>query len=345
MRILVTGASGYVGSHAVAALRAAGHDLRLLVREPRRAAGALAALGVGEGDFEVARGDMCDPGSVERALDGCDAVLHAAADLSYGGDGRANVEGTANVVGRALALGADPVVHVSSVAVFVPSADPVITTGSALARPRSGYARSKVEAERYVRGLQDEGRPVTIVYPGGVTGPHQPRLDAMMNGLARALNEVWAVPRAGVGVIDVRDLAIALERCFVPGLGPRRLLLGGHYLDWDRLGDLCDELTGVRCRRVTVPHWAFRLLGAAFDAARRLRPIDYPLSRDVADVMLAMAPTDDEPALTALDMRLRPVAETVEDSLRWLAEHGHLNARAAGRLASHGRSAEWATGT
>jgi dihydroflavonol-4-reductase len=343
MRVLVTGGSGYVGSHAVAALHAAGHEPRLLARDPDKARRVVAALGLDGAELDVAQGDMCDEEAVDRALDGCEAVLHAAADLSFAG-GDANVTGTVNVVSGALARGADPVVYVSSVAVFVPSADPVITVDSALARPRSGYARSKVLAERYVRGLQDEGRPVTIVYPGGVTGPHQPKLDAMLEGLARALNEVWAVPSAGVGVLDVRDLAVALEKCLVPGLGPRRFLLGGHYLDWDRLGDLCEEATGVKCRRVKVPHWAFRLLGSAFDAVRRIRPIDYPLSRDVADVMLAMAPTDDEPALAALGLRLRPVHQTVEDSLRWLAEHGHLNARAAGRLAPGRRSTEWATG-
>lgn len=333
MRVLVTGSSGYVGSHAVAALVTAGHEVRLLVRDPHKARRVLGTLGVDSSALGFEVGDMCDAAAVNRALDGCDAVLHAAADLSLGRDARANVIGTETVVGGGLEHGADPVIYLSSVAVFVPSADPVITVNSALARPRSGYAQSKVIAERYVRDLQLAGHPVTTVYPGGVTGPHQPHLDAMMEGLAKALNEVWAVPVAGVGLLDVRDLAAALERCLVPACGPRRLLLGGHYLGWGELGDLCDEITGISCRRVKVPHWAFRLLGSAFDAARRIRPIDYPLSRDVADIMLAMAPTDDQPALKELDLRLRPVRETVEDSLRWLAGHGHLTGRAAGRLA------------
>ncbi|GAA2416452.1 hypothetical protein GCM10010191_28570 [Actinomadura vinacea] len=337
MRVFLTGASGFVGSHTARSLVAAGHRPRALVRDPGKAAKVLARLGVAAGDVELHPGDMLDPGAVGEALDGCDAAVHAAAAIGIGHPGdpendlvRVNLAGTRNVVGGAVARGLERVVHVSTVAVFVPPHGPRITTGGPLAAPRTGYGRSKVAAERYVRDLQDEGAPVTIVYPGGVCGPDQPVLDALMEGLAAALDQAWPLPPGGVSVIDVRDLAEALARA-VTTPAPDRLLLGGHFLTWPQYADLCDRATGLKCRRFRVPAGVVLGAGSLLDAAKRVRHFDYPLTRDAAEFMVKLVPTDDAPALDALSLTLRPVEETVEDSLRWLAEAGHL--RRAGRLA------------
>ncbi|GAA3923444.1 hypothetical protein GCM10023085_00800 [Actinomadura viridis] len=347
MRILLTGASGFVGSHTVRAMLDAGHRPRALVRDPGRTARVLEGLGVPAGEVEMVRGDMLDAASVDAALDGCDAAVHTAAAIGVtapsGGRGapgdlvRVNVTGTRNVVGGAVARGLERVVHVSTIAVFVPPAGPVITPGGPLAAPRTEYGRSKLASERYVRDLQEQGAPVTIVYPGGVCGPHQPTLDAMMEGLASALNLAWPLPPGGVSIIDVRDLADALTRA-VTTPAPGRLMLGGHYLTWRRCAALCDELTGVRSRHFPVPAGVMLGAGSALDAAKRVRRFDYALTRDAAEFMVTLVPTDDAPTLDALSLTLRPVEETVEDGLRWLAEAGHL--RRAGRLAPPGSTAK-----
>jgi len=338
MRVLVTGASGFVGSHAVKSLLATGHRPRLLVRDPGRAGKTLADLGVRAEEAEMCPGDMLDEAAVARALDGCDAVIHAAAALGVS-DRRTdlvsvNVTGTRHVVGGAVARGLDPVIHTSTIAVFVPPAEPVITVAGPLAQPRTAYGRSKMAAERYVRGLQEDGAPVTVVYPGGVLGPAQPHLDAMPAGLAAARNgAAWPISRGGVSLLDVRDLGEALARSVEPGRGARRLLLGGHYLTWPEFADLCDALTGVRCRRIRLPGRLMISLGTLLDAAKHVHGFRYPLTRDAAELMVTLVPTDDRLALDTLGLTLRPVEESVADTLRWLAAAGHLRPSRAGRLA------------
>lgn len=331
VRVLVTGSTGFVGSFAVPAVLARGHDVRLFVRDAAKAGSVLARRGVDlkQAAIEIAVGDMLDAGGVERALHGCDAAVHAAAAIGVTSGGAVsvrdqNVSGTAHVVGGAAAAGLDPIVHVSTIAVFVPPHAPVITTDAPLASPRNEYGRSKVEAERAVRRLQEEGAPVAIVYPGGVLGPDQPHLDATLEGIAGARRSGWPMTPGGVCLIDARDLAEILAAAVEPGQGPRRLLVGGHFLTWPALGDLTDRITGVQARRIRFPRAVLLASGSALDLVRKVRPIAYPLTRDAAEIMVSTVPTDDGPSLAALGVTLRPVEETVEDALRWLADEGHI---------------------
>ena len=124
MRVLVTGSTGMVGAHTAAALHRAGHELRLLVRDPGRIPRALDPLRVPVPEHVT--GDVTDAAAVERALGGCDAVVHAAALLSFDHRRdaemqRTNVEGTRLVLGTAARLALDPIVYASSLAALSPA--------------------------------------------------------------------------------------------------------------------------------------------------------------------------------------------------------------------------------
>jgi len=341
VRVLLTGASGFVGSYTVPALLEREHDVRVLVRNPGKLRDVLARRGVDASKLDVVTGDMVDAGTVERAAIGCDATIHTAAAIGMTGGGGAgsvldqNTVGARNVVGAGRAAGHDPIVHVSSVAIFVPPHGPVIRADSPLASPRTEYGRSKVETELELRALQDERVPITIVYPGGVIGPDQPTLDATLEGIVGARTMGWPKTSGGVCLVDVRDVAQVLAAAVVSGRGPRRLMLGGPFYTWDEFGVLCDELTGVRAMRLPLPKPVLFAAASLLDQIRRVRSLSYPLTRDAAEMMTTMVPTDDEPTLDELGVKLRPTRDSLEDTLRWLAEAGHLPAANAGRLAQN----------
>jgi dihydroflavonol-4-reductase len=103
--VLVTGGTGFIGSHTVAELDRSGHRIRLMVRDPAAVPAALRPLGVEPGDLEVVTGDVTDEAAVARAIDGCDAVLHAASVFSF--DSRRHRQLNAvNARGTELVLGA-----------------------------------------------------------------------------------------------------------------------------------------------------------------------------------------------------------------------------------------------
>jgi dihydroflavonol-4-reductase len=339
VRVLLTGASGFVGSYTVPALLERDHEVRVLVRNPEKLRDVLSRRGVELSQLDVVTGDMTDAAAVKQAAAGCAATIHTAAAIGITGGGGGsvldqNTAGARNVVGAARAAGHDPIVHVSSVAIFVPPHGPVIRADSPLAHPRTEYGRSKVETELELRALQDEGAPITIVYPGGVIGPDQPTLDATLEGIVGARTMGWPRTSGGVCLVDVRDLAAVLAAAVEPGRGPRRLMLGGPFFTWAEFGSLCDELTGVRAMRLPLPKPVLFAAASLLDQIRRVRSLAYPLTRDAAEMMTTMVPTDDQPTLDELGVQLRPTRDSLEETLRWLAQAGHLPARNAGRLAS-----------
>lgn len=341
MRVFLTGATGFVGSWTVPALLARDHAVRALVRDADKAAAVLRQRRVDPDCVELVVGDMLDGQAVSDGVAGCDATIHTAAAIAMTSGRREsvfeqNTAGARTVVGAALAAGHDPVVHVSTIAVFVPTGDPVITVDTALTSPRTDYGRSKSQTERDLRARQDRGDPITIVYPGGIIGPDQPTLDATLEGIVGARTLAWPMAPGGVNLVDVRDVAAVLAACVAPGRGPRRLMLGGHFCTWPQLGTLLDEVTGVRARRFPMPRPVLFGIAATLDVVRRVVPLAYPLTRDAAEMMTSMVPSDDEATLAELDIALRPLTVTLEDTVRSLAESGRLSARHAGRLAASG---------
>lgn len=215
-RALVTGASGFLGSHVVAGLVGRGYDVQVLAR-PTSDLSRLEGV-----PHQVVGGDVTDRGSVVRAVAGVDVVFHAAALVELGTDPTrmraVNVEGTRNVLGAAVEAGARAV-HVSSVAALGP-------TGGVLADerwwnpspPAVGYELTKREAHLVARGLAAEGAPVRIGIPGGIYGPGD------TSSMARLIEVLVTSPVPLVGYLpDVVQSLVNVHDCAdgLIGIGER----------------------------------------------------------------------------------------------------------------------------
>ena len=348
MRVALTGGTGYVGSFTVKALLDAGHSPRLLVRDAAKLTAKLAALAVDADKVDIVVGDMTDAAAAAQLVDGCEAVIHAAASVAVLNRADAerafdiNVTGTRNVLEAALAQGCDPVVHVSSVAVFGHDGPAVITADHPLSTGGDNpYGRSKAVAEQFARDLQDEGKPVVIVYPGGVTGPAAgDSYGEVADGFVSMLKTGCLVTNAGgIDVIDVRDLAAVLAAIVEPGRGPRRYTAGGRLVTLTELGAIIRRLTGRRFPVLPVAGGVFRGLGRGSDLLRRVVPFDTVFTEEAMQALTLVRPTDDSAVERDLGVSYRDPVETVAASLRALYDGGRLSARHVGQLATGTASA------
>jgi len=352
MRVMVTGSSGYVGAFSVKSLVDAGHRVRLLVRDPAKAEAVLRAVGV-TGRLDCVKGDMTDETSVLKALQGCNAVLHCAAVVSTHASQehemlRANPLGAELVIGHAVRLGLDPVVHCSSVTALLRPAAKLLTADMPPGTLMRGYARSKILCEEYVRTLQGADAPVVITYPGSVTGPAAGSvLGEATHGIAATLG-VGLVPtrNAALTIIDARDVGAIHAALMTPGRGPRRIMCGGHFVTADAMARYLGQLTGHRIRVLNTPAALLRGAGLMSDMLTRALPgLSNPFTHEAMVYFTWQPPTDDSAVERELGIRYRDVKETLRESI--LAAHaaGLVTEAQLGNLARRRGSSTPAGGT
>ena len=230
---LVTGATGFVGSAVALRLAAAGHRLRLMVRQNSNRAN-LAGIGA-----ETVTGDLDDPASLARAVAGCDAVFHVAADYRLwvprpDAMYRTNVDGSVALVRAAAEAGAQRIVYCSSVAAIACRKDGVPadeTTPTSLGDMISHYKRSKFLAEQAVMKLAAEGAPVVAVNPSAPAGPRDIRPTPTGRMIVEAAaGRMPAYVDTGLNVVHVDDVAEGHLLAFERGTPGERYILGGENL-------------------------------------------------------------------------------------------------------------------
>ncbi|NNL67437.1 MAG: SDR family NAD(P)-dependent oxidoreductase [Myxococcales bacterium] len=340
MKILVTGGTGFIGSHSAAALTRAGHDVRLLVRDAEKAKRTFESLGTAVP--ETVTGDVTDADAVGEALEGCEGVLHAAALVSLDASraeqvARTNFGGTKNVVGMAQERGLGPIVYVSSVsALFDPGKGRIGPDSAPSHQAGNAYSASKARTEAFVRGLQAAGAPVAITYPSGVLGPHAPSLTEVHRALPVQLR-VGLLTEGGIAFVDVRDVAAAHAAIFARAPGPSRFITSSHDLTWHEVADLLGELTGRRIRRVRVPGPLLRGFGRLGDLAKRFVSFDFPLTYEGMTTATRWPGVDASATERELGVSFRHPRETLADTLRWMGEAGHVAPEPLGHLAPAGR--------
>jgi len=311
---LITGATGFVGSHAAEALREAGHELRLTVRagSDRRWIEGI--------EGERVELDLRQPDALDRALEGVRRVLHVAGVTRAPDPSafrRVNVEGTAALARAALRAGARRFVFVSSLAARGPDGSP---------GPESAYGRSKREAERRLASLSGD-LEVVALRPGGVYGPR----DVDLFPLFRAASAGWIPVPAGGGVLQpvyVEDVAAAGRAALdaaAPTFGPHPVAEARRY-SWAEVAEALSRALGRRVRRIPVPSALAEAAGAVAELAGRVSgsapTFDRRRARDLARHRWTCDPSGTE---RELGWRARvALSEGLRSTARWYREAGWL---------------------
>lgn len=257
MKVFVTGGTGFIGGAVVRQLRARGDEVVCLVRNPEKGKAA-ADLGC-----EIAPGDLADERAIRAGMEGCDAVIHAAAIYEVGIPAsereamrEANVGGTERVLGAALELKIPKVVYVSTVGVFG-NTDGKIVDESYEHPARdftSCYEQTKWEAHQVAKRLIGEGLPCVIMQPGGVYGPGDTSsIAVMLNEFLKGRMVAIPFPDLGICLTHVEDIAAGILLGLDKGRPGEAYVISGPATTVREAIGVVAEVTGKKAPKRALP--------------------------------------------------------------------------------------------
>ncbi len=258
MKVFVTGGTGFIGGEVVRQLRARGEEVVCLARSAEKGA-KVSALGC-----QLVSGDLGDEAALRTGMEGCDAVIHAAAMYEVGIPAKqrptmweANVAGTERVMRVALEAKVPRIVYVSTVGVFGDTHKQVVD--ETYENPETGftsyYEETKLEAHKIVdRMIAEQGLPAVIVQPGGVYGPGD------TSQVAGLLEEFFAgklpllpFPELGICLTHVEDIAGGILLALDKGQLGETYVISGPVTTMREAIDLVAKVSGRKPPRGTLP--------------------------------------------------------------------------------------------
>jgi dihydroflavonol-4-reductase len=322
MKVLITGATGFLGSHLCRRMVAEGHEVRALCR-PASDLATLAGF-----PLERVVGDVTDFESVRRAVRGREWVVHAAAVLNESSQApdqqwKVNVEGSRNVAQACRKEGAARLLHVSSVAAIGIPADPEHPANEDspfnLENTRLNYHRSKRRAEEEVLAEAGRGLDVVVVNPAGMFGPSGARY--------RSGEVIWKVRRSaivpyltgGTCVVHVEDVLDGILAALARGAKGERYILGGENITYRAMVETAAQAMHLRRRFVPLPALVTGLAAIVFEAWDRVRGRPTRTSRVGHFLASRHLFYDSSKARKALGYSPRDFRAILDDCLQWEA--------------------------
>ncbi|HWX11724.1 MAG TPA: hopanoid-associated sugar epimerase [Trinickia sp.] len=326
--VLVTGASGFVGSAVARTALARGFAVRVLVRatSTRKNVESL--------DAQVVVGDMRDEASMREALRGVRYLFHVAADYRLWAPDpheieRANLQGAEATMRAALAEGVERIVYTSSVATLKVTSEGRIADETMPLAPEQAigvYKRSKVLAERAVERMIAEDRlPAVIVNPSTPIGPRDVRPTPTGRIIVEAaLGKIPAFVDTGLNLVHVDDVAaghlLALERGHIG----ERYILGGENLPLQQmLADIAAR-TGRKAPTISLPRWPLYPLALGAECVAKITKREPFVTVDGLKMAKNKMYFSSAKAERELGYRARPYREGLHDALDWFRDAGYL---------------------
>lgn len=329
MKILITGASGFIGSAVLRHLLQAGHDMRVLLREnsDRRNLTGL--------DIETVTGDLTMPSSLDHAIEGCEALFHVAADYRLWVPDpenmyKTNVHGTRNIMLSAAKAGVKRIVYTSSVATLglTRNGSPADETTSATLTDMIGhYKRSKFLAEAEVRRLVvEQNLPAVIVNPSTPIGPRDIKPTPTGQMIVQAASGgMPAYVDTGLNIVHVDDVAKGHLLAFELGVPGQRYILGSRNMTLKEILTEIAEITGNQKPRFRIPHnlilpiaYIAEAWGRLFGGSQPLVTIDgVRLAKKYMFFSTARAKRE-------LGFKTIPVRQALYDAIDWFKQNGYF---------------------
>ena len=325
MKVLVTGATGYVGTALCHKLRDTDTIIHALCRSPDK-------KHLIRGDHvRIFEGQLQDTGALGRAMEGCDQIYHLAAYVKIWSKDMSiynaiNVEATKNLLDLAVENDVHRVVMTSTAGVMGPSSDKdslVTESTNKVVNPATEYERSKILAEKEAFGYIDRGLELVVVNPTRIYGPGP---DAQSNSITRMIrlfrDGKWRViPADGSSVgnytyIDdvVNGHILAMEK----GRSGERYILGGANISYNELFDLLRRLTGSRLRLVHIPYFILVSFARMHKFAAQYFGIEPLIVPEFVRKLSRHWSMSSQKAIDELGYEITPIEDGLTQTLKWL---------------------------
>ena len=326
MKVLVTGATGFIGGNLARELWQRGYQVRALVRPGSN------TLTIDDTDIEQVPGDILDSDSVVRAVDGCQGVFHCAAVYTFwardpGGIYHSNVDGTATVLEASQRAGVAKVVYTSSVAT-VGHLPGVLSTEEAEIDPVrlvGNYKKSKYQAEELTLKMAAKGLPVVVVNPTAPVGPWDVKptpTGRVVLDFQRGRTPVYV--HTGMNLVDVTDVAVGHILAMEKGVPGQRYLLGNRNVTLKEMFGLLEQVTGRGAPRWWIPLWL--AIGAGYiDQLVEGLVLDREPRIPLEGLKIAKKPmyVSCQKAISQLGLPQSSVESALEKAVKWFNDHGY----------------------
>jgi dihydroflavonol-4-reductase len=326
MKVLVTGATGFVGFHVVRKLLEAGRSVRILRRQSSSTK-MIEGLSV-----ETVLGDVTDRNSVFKAAEGCEAVFHVAGHVSFWRgareiQNRINIDGTRNVVESCLAHKVKRLVHTSSIAAIGHATDGQLgdeTIPYNWWPLRLNYNNSKFLAEEEVRRGIERGLDAVIVNPSIVFGAGDLNLNAGAMVFQAARGRLKIYPKGGGCTCSVEDVAEGHILAFEKGRTGERYILGGENYAWKDLFRIICEVVGQPPPRIPLPTAAMKAFGFFSDALSRITHKEPAVTPETARITPLKVYYSSDKAIRELGYKISPFRDTIRQTYEWYLANGYI---------------------
>ncbi|MFQ5769329.1 MAG: SDR family oxidoreductase [bacterium] len=323
MTILVTGATGFIGTNLVRKLVAQRESVRIMRREWSN------LLGLEGLPIEHHIGDIRDYNSVREAIKGCKKVYHLAALLKIAPFERerfhkTNVLGSENMARAALEEGIEKMVYTSTIgAVGYGSEDNPATEESEfnLGKFRLPYIDTKRQGEEIILEYSQKGLPVVVVNPGYVFGPWDKRPGLNQFLTLAAQGKLWFYIGGGVSVVDVEDVVQGHLLAMEKGRIGERYILSNQNVTYKEFMSMANEFLGKRPPRVKIPYLLLLFTGYVMEGFGKLFGFNPQLSARAARFTNITHYVSSQRARRELGYTTTPLAESFKKTFDWLKEY------------------------